>query len=226
MNAVIARVPTSFRIYTTIFALILGVSAAWLLAAEFLRASVPFFPTGQIEIQYASAQRDKAAVAARVGWIRGDLWTDYALSADSRQLSDNATSTTNEDAERVSERALTHAPYEARLWLMLSAINAKSGWKERKTLSQLKMSYYTAPNDTRLMPLRIATAMQSQAIGDEELQGLVEHELRTIVARRPELKPVLAKVYIGASSAGRHFMEEKLALLDPKFLIELQSKSP
>lgn len=218
------RTSVSFRLYTTLFVIVLGLQAIWLVSAEFLRVSLPFFPTNKIEIQDASAQRDKAAAAARVGLLRGDLWADYALSADSSALND--TSTPNTTTELVSERALAFAPYDARLWLSLSAINAQSGWKDDKTLAQLKMSYYTAPNDARLTPLRMAIAMQSQAIGDEELQGLVEHEIRTIIVRKPELKPIIATAYRGASSAGRHFMDQKLTLLDRNFLTEIQTNKP
>ncbi|HLI93996.1 MAG TPA: hypothetical protein VKU83_10315, partial [Puia sp.] len=186
---------------------------------------LPFFPTDKTEIDYASAQRDRAAIVASLGWPRGDLWADYALSADCRFLNDVPASTTIDRTEPVSEHALALAPYDARLWLLLSAINAQSGWKDDKTLAQLKMSYYTAPNDIRLIPLRISIALQSQAIGDKELQELVEHEIRTIIMRKPELKPVIATAYRGASAAGRAFVEEKLAVLDRKFLTDLQTIS-
>jgi hypothetical protein len=226
MNIVTTRTPLSFRLYASIFAVVLGLQAAWLLSAELMRVPLPFFPSDKAEIEYASAQRGRAAAAAWVGWLRGDLWADYALTADSRLLNDARASAPNDKAELVLERALAVAPYDARLWLLLSASNAKSGWKDDETLAQLKMSYYTAPNDIRLIPLRIAIAMQSQAIGDEELQVLVEHEIRTLILRKPELKPVIAMAYRGASSAGHRFLEEKLAVLDRKFLTELQATRP
>jgi hypothetical protein len=226
MNIVTTRTPISFRLYAIIFAVVLGLQAAWLLSAELMRVPLPFFPSDKSEIEYASAQRDRAAAAAWLGWLRGDLWADYALTADSRLLNDVPASAANDKTKPVSERALALASYDARLWLLLSAINAQSGWKDDKTLAQLKMSYYTAPNDTRLIPLRMVTAMQSQAIGDEELQGLAEHEIRTLTLRKPELKPIIVMAYRGASPAGRRFIEEKLAALDRKFLIELQTTRP
>jgi len=207
MNIVTRRAPLSFRLFATIFAVVLGLQAAWLLSAELMRVSLPFFPGDKTEIEYALAQRELAAAAAKVGWLRGDLWADYALAADSRSLNDVPAATASDMTELMSERALAFAPYDARLWLLLSAINARSGWKDDKTLAQLKMSYYTAPNDTRLIPLRIAIAIQSQAIGDEELQILVEHEIRTLILHKPELKPVIVMAYRGASPAGRRFLE-------------------
>jgi hypothetical protein len=220
------RAPISFRLYVTIFAVVLGLQAAWLLSAELIRVPLPFFPSDKTEIEYMSAHRDRAATAAWIGWLRGDLWADYAFTADSRLLNDAGARAANDQTELMSERALARAPYDSRLWLLLSAINVESGWKNDKTLAQLKMSYYTAPNDTRLIPLRIPIALQSQAIGDEEMQGLVAHEIRSLIQHKPELKPIIAMAYRGASSAGRHFIEEKLAELDRKFLIELQAIRP
>lgn len=220
------RASISFRLCVTIFAMILGLQAAWLLSAELMRASLPYFPSDKSEIEFVSLQRNRAAAAAWVGWLRGDLWADYALTADSRLLNVVGARAANDKTELVSERALAVAPYDSRLWFLLAAINAQSGWKNEKTLAQLKMSYYTAPNDTRLIQLRIPIALQSQAIGDEEIQGMVAHEIRGLVLHKPELKPIIAMAYRGASSAGRRFIEKKLDDLDRKFLIELQATRP
>lgn len=221
-NMVITRTPISFRIFVTVFSLLLGLQAAWLLSAELTRVSLPFFPTDKTEIEYASAKQDQAASAALLGWLRGDLWADYALAADSRLLT---AATTNDKAELVSDRAVAHAPYDARLWLLLAAINAHAGRTDDKTIAQLNMSFYTSPNDTRLMPLRLRIATQFQAMTDDELQNLIEHEIRA-AQRKPELKPMIAAAYREASPAGRQFIEAKLTVLDPKFLSDLRSNRP
>jgi hypothetical protein len=88
------------------------------------------------------------------------------------------------------------------------------------------MSYYTSPNDIRLIPLRIQIATRSDSIADEELQNLVGHEIRTIVVRAPTLKPVIATAYRRASPPGRSLIEAKLAEFDPKFLTELRATKP
>src|SRR5882672_10822833 len=109
MNIVTAKTPKSFRVGATIFSLVLGLQAAWLLSAELLRPSLPFFPT-ELEIQDAAAQRERAADAARIGWFRGDLWADYALIADRMSLKDGTLPSANAKDETVSERALATAP--------------------------------------------------------------------------------------------------------------------
>jgi hypothetical protein len=191
--------------------------AAWLFSVEVFRPTLPFFPTGQSEVDYAASQRSKAAAAASVGWPRGDLWAEYALAADSK-LHVSAP----DEGEPVSVKALATAPYDARLWLLLSRLNAQLGWKDEKTLAQLKMAYYTAPNDTRLFASRLQSAMQPQAAGDDELRPLVAHEISAIIMRKPELKPVIADVYRTTNASGRLLIEEQLTSLDRAFLAELQ----
>lgn len=222
MNIVSGRTPKSFRIGIAASAGFLFVAGAWIVAAELARASVPFFSTAS-EVREASTKSSTAAAAAHIGWLRGDLWAEYALLFDSSVLSDNAPLPSSNKIESKSGVALAAAPFDARLWLLLSALNAKLGWKDTKTLSQLKMSYYTSPNDIRLFPLRLAISMQPQAVDDEELRTLLGHEIRIIVARKRELKPLLAIAYRDTSPSGRRFVEEQMAGLDDAFLKELRA---
>lgn len=223
--------PFRLRLYAITFATVLGAQATWFLAAELTRPSIVFFPTDQSEIENLTVYRDAAAIASRIGWPRGDLWVDYALTVDAEILSQIETAApgahgTSEVINLVTTHAATLAPYDARAWLLLAAINAKPGWKDDKILAQLKMSYYTSPNDIRLIPLRIQIATRSDSIADEELQNLVGHEIRTIVARAPILKPIIATAYRRASPAGRRLIEAKLAEFDPEFLTELRATKP
>jgi hypothetical protein len=132
----------------------------------------------------------------------------------------------NAELHLLTERAARLAPYDSRAWLMLAANNAKPGQQPDKALAQIEMSYYTAPNDIRLMPFRIQIAALSSAIIDDELQSLLENDLRTIVLSHPELKQSIAVAYRGASPAGRRFLEAKLADLNAGFLAELQGTKP
>jgi hypothetical protein len=217
--------PRLLRLCAIIFAGILAVQAAWLLTAEFTRVPMPYFPSTKADLEFATAHRNAAAVAAQLGWLRGDLWTDDAIAADAGLLND-AGAQVSDDAKQITEHAAAFAPYDSRVWLLLAAINARLGWKDDKTLAQLKMSYYTSRNDIRLIPTRIQIAAQSPAIKDDELQGLVTHDVRTILLHKPNLKPIIAIAYRGASQAGRHLMEGVLAELDPKLLSELRTPKP
>jgi hypothetical protein len=222
MNSVTIRAALSLRICAIIFAVILGLQATWILAAELARGPLPFSAGEKSEIEQRSAQIARATAATRIGWPRGDLWADYALAVASNPS--GAGPATNDDgAKNISERALAAAPYDARVWLSLAAINARAGWNDDKTLAQLKMSYYTAPNDTRLIAGRIALALQSQAIADDELQTLVAHEIRTILTRKPELKPMIVSAYRTAPATARAFIEDQIGVLDQKFLTELRT---
>src|ERR1035437_3055762 len=223
MNIVARRTPLAFRLCVILFAGVLGLQAAWVLSAELLRRPINFFPNDTREIESRFAQSGAAATAAEVGWLRGDLWADYALSADSILLIEPPPA--NDRTKMVSEQAAALAPYDARLWLLLAAINAKNGLSDGKTVAQLKVSFYTAPNDIRLIPLRLRIATQSPSISDDELQKLIEHELRTAL-RKPELKPIIATAYRDASTAGRQFIETTLTVFDAGFLSELHARSP
>jgi hypothetical protein len=222
----ILRSPVSLKLYAIIFAGVLGLQAAWLLAAEIIRSPIPFFPSNRAEVEYVTAHRDPAATAARIGWLRGDFWVDYAISADAELLNNIDAHVANNEMKQATTHAAAFAPYNSRVWLLLAAINAQLGWTDDKTLAQLKMSYYTSPNDVRLIPLRIQIATQSLTITDDELQGLVGHEIRTIILHKPALKQSIAIAYRGASPSGRHFIEGKLAEFDPNFLTELRATRP
>ena len=84
------------------------------------------------------------------------------------------------------------------------------------------MSYYAGPNELSLMPLRIKIATQSTAITDPELQILVGAEIRTIITRKPDLKPVIVAAYRNALPEGRRLIETQVRELDPGLLSSLR----
>jgi hypothetical protein len=84
------------------------------------------------------------------------------------------------------------------------------------------MSYYTGPNEVELIPSRLMLSLTLPAISDADFQPLVAHDLRTIVMRRPELKPEIANAYRYASPEGQKFVRDTLKDLDPNLLSSLQ----
>ena len=76
----------------------------------------------------------------------------------------------------------------------------------------------------RLIPLRLQLALRSDAIADKQIQQLVHHEVRTIVTRRPELKPAISAAYRDALPIGQQFLEETLQELDPGLFATLRKK--
>ena len=70
------------RTRVAVFALacVLGSLAAWILAAEVLRPSTIVFATDAQSAVSNYAQRDAAITAARIGLVRGDLWSEAAFA--------------------------------------------------------------------------------------------------------------------------------------------------
>lgn len=220
-----SRSALKLRIFSIALATVLCLQAIWILAPEFYRPPLPFFPTTRNEVDEFSNARAAAADAARLGWIRGDLWVDYALAADALflgRISDSASHIGEENSE-IAEHAATLAPYDARAWLLLSNLNFVVGAKVENAVAQLKMSFYTAPNDSRLVPLRISLAARLPFI-DEETQNLLEHDLRLAALHKPNLNSAIVTAYNNGSSVGREIIGKRLADIDPRFWAELVTR--
>ena len=219
--------PSAFstRIYAGGFAAILILQSAWLLAAEITRPTLPFFPTNVAEARAAATQHSAAAITARIGWPRGDLWIDYAIAANATRLAKIESGVTplavhaRDTSSGIVVTAATLAPSDARAWLLLASTTAESD----KMAALLKMSYYTAPYSERLFPLRIQVVARSPAPFDEELGGYIDYELGMIVRHKPGLKPAVALAFHVASPTGRHFLTASISKLDPNFLSKLQT---
>jgi hypothetical protein len=220
-----------FRVGTAIFAGVLGVAAVWMLLVELIRPSLPFFPDDPTSVEAAGAHRGAAAVAASIGLVRGDLWTDYAITQMSAEIRGSVTAAAPEAFEAArgaTVRAVELAPHDARAWLLLAAMDSRLDLLNRKAAGPLKMSYYTAPNEIALIPLRIVIATRSDAITDADLQVLVGGEIRTIITRKPESKPLILAAYRNALPQGKRFIEEAVGEFDPALLtaIRLTNQAP
>ncbi len=225
-NFDITRPASWFRLGTSIFAGILALAAAWLLSAELIRPTLPFFPVDTATAETIAAHRGAAGAAAWIGLIRGDLWTDYAMTLApdlSGELTGNTPATslkTLDDARTAAVRAAALAPFDTRTWLLLAGMD--SWGLNHSAVGPLKMSYYAGPNELSLMPLRIKIATRSTAITDPELQILVGADIRTIITHNPDLKPVIVVAYRNALPEGRRLIEMQVRELDPGLLTRLQ----
>jgi hypothetical protein len=213
-----------FRAMIFMWGFVLACQGIWILATEYYRSPDFKFPTDSKTANAAARNRNTAALAASLGVIRGDLWASYSLTYlnllwDSQSVEHQQNSGTLERARGAAIRALTLAPHDARVWLALSGVDPP----ERKW-SALQMSYLTGANETDLIPLRLQLALRSNAIADKQLQQLVQHEIRTIVTRKPELKPAILAAYRDALPIGQQFLEETLQELDPVLYASLRKK--
>jgi hypothetical protein len=182
-----------FRGAVLVFAFVLACQAAWILVAEFYRPALPVFPANAQAAGAAASQRSAAKLAASVGFVRGDLWAEYALTYlgpfwnDDQDKVSPQISETIERVRELADRALRLSPHDARIWLVLASIDSRLDWLNGKAAAALRMSYYTGANEAELIALRLPLAVRSDALGDPDFQQLVSHDVRVIVTRKPEL---------------------------------------
>ena len=229
--AMIQRSQIAFRLCALTYAGLLGLVASWLLATEIMHPKVAYFPADKAASELAAGQRLAAHFAAEIGVMRGDLWADYAITLLSELLTDSKNTTASaakdlsDDTRNVAITAAKLAPTDSRLWLLLALIDQRTDWLGRGIPGPLKMSYYTGPNAVALIPTRLLIATRSAAITDPELQELVGREIRTIVTRRPDLRPALFVAYRDALPEGRRFIEAKVGDLDRNLLASIRGSS-
>lgn len=218
-----------FRLGALVLGALLAVQALWILVPELLRPALPFFPATPAEARAVSGDRAMAALAAGVGWPRGDLWTDKSLTANASLVSafeaGRPSSAPASDRDRATAwTAAKLAPTDARAWVLLAMTSAQA--HDSIAAAQLKMSFYTAPYNAQLFPLRVQIAAQLPQINDEELQGLLQYEIQTIIHDKPSLKQFIALAFRAATPAARQFFEATLAQVDAALLKQLQSANP
>jgi hypothetical protein len=129
-----------------------------------------------------------------------------------------------QQAHAAAERALRLSPHEAKVWLLLAAVESRirgldpAHQPEGRASAALKMAYYTGQNELELAPARLMVAAQPGVLADEELRQLVRDELRTILTRKTELKPAIVAAYREGSSAVKALIEEVVSTQDPYLL--------
>jgi hypothetical protein len=222
--------PNWFPLGAAVYAAVLGVAAVWMLTVEFIRPTLPFCPEDVAAAEAPATHRGAAGAAARIGLVRGNLWTDYAMTLApdlSREPTGDAAAASIQALEGTRSAAMRGAelaPYDARAWLLLAGVDSRG--LDHKPTGPLKMSYYTAPNAVSLIPLRINIATRTDAITDPDLQILVGGEIRTIITRKPDLKPLIVAAYRNALPEGRRFIEAQVGEFDPGLLAALRATNP
>jgi hypothetical protein len=83
----------------------------------------------------------------------------------------------------------------------------------------LKRSYYTAPNELALFPMRLNVSLYAKGVIDDvELQYMVRRDIGDILTRAPALKPALVAAYRSALPEGKVFAERVISEIDPGYL--------
>lgn len=155
-----------------------------------------------------------AAVSAAAAWpspSRGDP----ALAADEQRTALPA-------ASNALARSLHSSPLRGDIWLMLAAASRQNS---TQTAAMLKMSYYTAPNDMDLLPLRLSVALATDAVVRElEFRDLIKRDVSLVVTRRPAIRPALVAAHRSASAEGKIYLESLISELDPTYLDNMRAR--
>lgn len=119
-------------------------------------------------------------------------------------------------------RTLSTSPYNPELWLALALLQVQRDPHDPVVVEALKMAYFVAPNDARLMPARIDIAARFDALALPDIKDLVRNDVRLILIRRPGSRSALVSAYRRASKLGKAFLEDAVESIDPSFLATLR----
>lgn len=221
--------PAWLRVGLAVFSFVLVAQATWILLAEYYHPRGVTLLVDEQASHVASMERDIARRAAGFAVVRGDLWaesafTDSGLIWAERASSPDAVSEVKE-AKISPERALRYSPHRGDVWLLLAAMADRFNWQDYHARALLKMSYYTAPNELALFPLRLRTSLRVAGIQDPELQDMIRRDIRLVITRAPVLKPALIAAYKATSNENKEFVERVVSEIDPMYLATMRAGS-
>jgi hypothetical protein len=219
-----------FRSSLPVLALVLAGFSLWIWLSEAVRSAVHQLPADRDTAVAAAAQRTRAGRAASFGAVRGDLWSEAAYTyAAPLWLGSESASEAGDMANEgrpVIERALAHAPHDAGVWLLAASLASQFHWPNSDAAAMLKMSYYTGPNETGLVPLRLFAAIRQGVLADSELQRFVQRDIRMVLTQWSQLKYALIAAYRVADPPTKRFIENAVTETDPAFVQIMRSGGP
>ncbi|WP_407193997.1 hypothetical protein [Bradyrhizobium sp. STM 3566] len=128
-------------------------------------------------------------------------------------------------APMVLARALQYSPLRGDLWLMLAALSREQRSADYDVAALLKLSYYTAPNDLALLPLRLTVALGEVSVASEpELRELVQRDVRIALTKQPSLRPALIAAYQSASADGKGLVDNLISEWDSAALQSMRKE--
>jgi len=218
-----------FRTATLLLSFLLALQCVWLVVAEFYRPPLRQLPTtAPAAAAAATAElRNRAAWAASIGAIRGELWAESAFSYanllfdDAKQNADGSAARTLASARASLEHAVNDAPAQSGAWLLRAGLALRYPALGFNALEALKMSYYTGPTEQELMPLRLRMTTKLDWFSDVEMRQFISRDLRLLLAQKQAT--AIAEAYDASSSAEKSFIEQAVGRIDPPVLRWLRS---
>jgi hypothetical protein len=225
-----APAQTWFRTGLLVFGAVLAFLAVWIIIAEYYRPRRIQLPIDQQAglLRGERDDRQNAKRAASLGLVRGDLWAESAFTysdllwGEPTRAQDPHGKDSNE-ARLDLENAVRYSPHRGDVWLMLAAMADRYNWQGYQPNALLKMSYYTAPNELSLFPLRFQVSLRPNNLQDLEIQDLIRRDIRMVVTKAPLLKPALIAAYRAAPSASRAMVERLISEIDPTYLAAMRA---
>jgi len=213
----------TFRVVVLLIAVFVGGISSANLVAEFLRPTPPPFPSAS---NPPKPEQVSAAIPATIAPFRSDLVADHALAlagqAFKSEIRGEAESLKTIDG--VTRSALKIGPHDARMWLLLALVQARTNPADPLIVESLKMSYLTGPNRTEIIPIRLRAVTANNALSDSDLGEFARGDVRAVLSRLRDQRPALASDYARASDIGRKFLEESVAAIDPGSVNLLRNK--
>ena len=216
-----------FRVAAIVVAVLAAAYAFTSLFSETFSPRQPALPADPSKIARQTIG-PTAQWAAALSPFRADLEANYASTVALMALRPDNQALSAADAQRNAEsqedvkQVLRAAPHNAELWLLLALLQTQHKAAGRQIVEALKMSYFTAPNDAQLMPLRLYAVAFSDAVSDPDLKELARGDVRLMLIRQPDLKPAVLFAYRHGSTLGRTFLEDAAQSIDPEFVSVLR----
>jgi hypothetical protein len=216
-----------FGILLTALALTIGLYAIASATAEMTALERTAFPADAAKIRSPWAG-DVPSLLATLTPFKSELESNHALITAlqaielGRQKSATVRSAEHADALSRVRQTLSISPYNPELWLALALLQAQRDPHDPVVVEALKMSYFIAPNDARLMPVRLDLAGRFDALAIPDVKDLVRNDVWLIMTRHPELKPAISSAYRRASDLGKSFFQDAVQSIDPSFVPTLR----
>jgi hypothetical protein len=129
----------------------------------------------------------------------------------------------NQAVQTIVKTALGIGPHDARMWLTLALLRAHGNLGDASIVEPLKMSYFTGPNQAELIPPRLDLVSGISAIGDPDLQELAASDVRAILTRFADLRPLLVAAYARGTTSGKKLLDDSVKTVDPTFVSTLHA---
>lgn len=224
-----AQSHTKLRRALFIFGVALGVYGIWTLLPEVLSPKRVGLPLDLNGAEAAAALRPNAVLAAEIGAIRGDLWAEAAFTGARFMWIDRSAGLNGANSKHLAkvrgnaETALSFAPVNGAAWLFLAMLPQSSPDRDSRVPAYLEMSYFTAPNDLSLAPLRVILAATSNALANKDIQVFIKSDIRGLLDRGPDYQQDIIAAYRSALPQNQPIFEALVAEIDPRAALLLRS---